>query len=656
MWTALGTLASLVSILASSANVPSAEELSREDVAVYRGLEPGAFMKQWLVCGPFPVSDGPEEPEDGAVQIQAFYRDFLTQHGGEANIAPAPQMVHQANGREYRWQYVASESDIVSLTEVYGAKEYAIAYAWAEIEMPAAQGGLLGIGSDDAVKVWLNGEQVYENWTDRPARADDDLVLVNFEAGKNRLLVKVQNRGELWGFVCRLLDAKTLGDKLRAAVSDGEWGMAQLCLSYGADVNAKDKYGFTPLHVARMRGHEEIEKLLLAKGADPDIEMPETGTPLAFLDILWDSLQENYPMMEYAGAFDESWYESCKEEIKDINSLGEALPIMDKMLVRRLNDYHTNLFWGGKPYPITPPIRLNLVEDQIVVIQCPEELGVVCGDVVLEIDGTHARECFDRALPEAFGATQYVKTGTACRTIIEGQPDSKVTLKLRNRQGQGYEVVLTRGGSGGAAGRESVLSSRVVNDDIGYIRIRGWGGFAPEEFDKLLEPLREKPCLILDVRDNGGGSDRLAETVIGRFITQRTVCSISFQRQPGTDMYEKLIHIAEPRGPWCYEGKIAVLTNEGCASACEHFVSGMFEAGAVLVGRPTTGACGWSKGIDLPGGVTLACALTFPLHGKVPSPLHGIEPHHLVTPTIDDIRSGRDTILEKAMALLTGNK
>ena len=73
----------------------------------------------------------------------------------------------------------------------------------------------------------------------------------------------------------------------------------------------------------------------------------------------------------------------------------------------------------------------------------------------------------------------------------------------------------------------------------------------------------------------------------------------------------------------------------------------------MLVGTPTTGACGWSKPIHLPGGVTLYCSLTFPLHGKVPSPLMGIPPHHLVTPTIDDIRTGRDTVLEKAITLLS---
>ncbi len=187
---------------------------------------------------------------------------------------------------------------------------------------------------------------------------------------------------------------------------------------------------------------------------------------------------------------------------------------------------------------------------------------------------------------------------------------------------------------------------------VGYIRIRAWGRFSPDEFDKLLEPLRDKPALILDVRDNGGGSDGLADKVIGRFLTKPVLVSVSFQRRPGTNLYEKIVFTAPPRGPWRYPGRVAVLTNEGCASACEHFISGMFEAGATLVGTPTIGACGWSKEILLPGGVSLRCALTFPLHGKVPSPLNGIAPHYLATPTIADLRAGRDTVLEKAIALL----
>jgi len=81
--------------------------------------------------------------------------------------------------------------------------DYAIAYAWAEIELPEKTKEVLGIGSDDAVKVWLNG-----NWSMRmdrpPLRSDDDVVPVDFAAGKNQLLLKVQNiRGD-WSFACRL--------------------------------------------------------------------------------------------------------------------------------------------------------------------------------------------------------------------------------------------------------------------------------------------------------------------------------------------------------------------------------------------------------------------------------------------------------------------
>lgn len=646
----LAILVSFVGVLGLSVPVQSTEAV---DHAYYPELEAGAFMRQWLVCGPFPVSDEEEERPDMATQRQAFYEDFLTEHGGEAEIRPTMEMVHQADGQEYRWQHVASETDVINLSSVYGAKEYAVAYAWAEIEMPEARSGLLGIGSDDAVRLWINGEPVTENWTDRPAQPDDDLVLVNFRAGKNQILMKVQNGGESWGFVCRLLDGKILGEKFFKAMSGGEISVAQMCLSYGADINAKDKHGFTALQVARMKGHKELAEMLLAKGADPNAEMPPSGQPLGFLDILWDTLKENYPMMEYAGAFDDGWYDACKKEIEDINNLYQALPIMDRMLVMRLNDYHTSMYWDGKPYYPTPPLDLRLIEEQIVVTQCPNDLDVTRGDILLEIDGCDAKKRFDEVMPEAFGATRYVKAKTACRTIVEGEPDTEIKLKLRNVEGQDYEVLLSRGGSSGGYRDEPVLSSRLIDDDTGYIRIRGWGGFQPEEFDEMLEPMCDKTRLVIDVRDNGGGSDNLAEKIIGRFITEDVLCSVGFQREAETQMYKKIFFVAPPRGPWCYEGKVAVLTNSGCASACEHFVSGMFEAGALLVGTPTTGACGWSKNIDLPGGVSLRCSLTFPLHGKMPSPLHGIEPHHLVEPTIEDIRTGRDTLLEKALIFLS---
>jgi C-terminal processing protease CtpA/Prc len=646
-------LAGLLCICALSASVQAAEPPAPPQWAVCQGLEPGAFIKQWLVCDPFPVFDGVPRPEDVAAQREAFDRDFLAEHGGQTQVQPTMEMVFHRAEWEHRWRKADSPTDAVNLIRHLGYEQYAATYAWARIDMPEETPIVLGIGSDDAVKVWLNGQLIHENWTTREVREDDDLVVATFRAGANGLLLKIQNRGRLWGLTCRRVDADVLGDRLLTALRSGDLKTVQTCLSHGAQVNVTDKYGFTAVQVARMCGQEQIVQLLVDKGADPNVAMPKAGTPVGFLDLLWTALKENYPMMEYAGAFDESWYEACKERIGGMTGLYEALPLMDAMLVQRLNDYHTGLHWEGKRQLAGPPLRTAWIENRIVVTHCAKDLGISPGDIVLEIDDANATERFERQWPDAFGATVYARARSACGTIFQGEEGSQVKLKFRDRQGAVCEKTLTRG-SGGIAGPapEPTLHGRVIDDRTGYIRICGWSGFTGADFDKQLEPLREKPCLIIDVRDNGGGQDFLAETVIGRFITRKVVASISFQRRAGTVLYEKFTNVVSPRGPWCYSGKVAVLINEGCASACEHFVSGMFEAGALLVGTPTIGACGWSKEIELPAGVSLRCSLTFPLHGKMPSPLHGIEPHHLVTPKIEDIRTGRDTVLEKARELL----
>ena len=44
--------------------------------------------------------------------------------------------------------------------------------------------------------------------------------------------------------------------------------VAELLISKGADVNAKDKYGMTPLLRAAEGGYKKIIELLIAKGAD----------------------------------------------------------------------------------------------------------------------------------------------------------------------------------------------------------------------------------------------------------------------------------------------------------------------------------------------------------------------------------------------------
>ena len=61
------------------------------------------------------------------------------------------------------------------------------------IEAPSARMMDISIGSDDAVWVWLNGEQVLARDVRRGIAADQDLISLSLKAGRNELLIKVVN-------------------------------------------------------------------------------------------------------------------------------------------------------------------------------------------------------------------------------------------------------------------------------------------------------------------------------------------------------------------------------------------------------------------------------------------------------------------------------
>ena len=71
------------------------------------------------------------------------------------------------------------------------------------------------------------------------------------------------------------IGATTPADKLFRAVFNGDLGEVEQSITEGADVNATDKLGHTPLRDAAAVGRNDIARLLLSAGADVN-----KGTPL----------------------------------------------------------------------------------------------------------------------------------------------------------------------------------------------------------------------------------------------------------------------------------------------------------------------------------------------------------------------------------------
>ena len=73
-----------------------------------------------------------------------------------------------------------------------------VAYGLITLDSPRKQNTTMYVGSDDAVKVWLNGELVHDNPIDRGASDYQESFPVTLKQGKNILLVAVYEAREAW--------------------------------------------------------------------------------------------------------------------------------------------------------------------------------------------------------------------------------------------------------------------------------------------------------------------------------------------------------------------------------------------------------------------------------------------------------------------------
>ena len=154
-----------------------------------RPREIPGLVPAWHVIGPF---DDPERNSLGTIHPPENRIDLESIHDGK--YGPV------------RWIERETQAGWVGLGEIYGAQDItsdSIAYATCSVEVDTEREAVIGLGSDDDIELWMNGESIFSHEGTRGVRRDDDLVPVIIPSGQNRLLVKVCNRKGMWGFFLR---------------------------------------------------------------------------------------------------------------------------------------------------------------------------------------------------------------------------------------------------------------------------------------------------------------------------------------------------------------------------------------------------------------------------------------------------------------------
>ena len=162
------------------------------------------YLREWLLCGPFPALTDSEQDID-SIQLPGMYNDFLSSSGGEAKASPIAGQVVSFPGGSCTWTRHLSPEDTVDLDTAITKTDRVVAYAYAEVTSPTQQACILALGSNDGVRAWLNGEPVLDAPGPRGLQLDHNLVPVALREGRNSILLKIEERGNRWGFACRFL-------------------------------------------------------------------------------------------------------------------------------------------------------------------------------------------------------------------------------------------------------------------------------------------------------------------------------------------------------------------------------------------------------------------------------------------------------------------
>jgi hypothetical protein len=208
-----------------------------------------------------------------------------------------------------------------------------------------------------------------------------------------------------------------------------------------------------------------------------------------------------------------------------------------------------------------------------------------------------------------------------------------------------------------SAKTDTILRYGNINSTILYFDVRTFETTfsLPTLLDSLLRSTNYKG-IILDIRNNGGGSLTTMRDFLSVFTNQEQIYGYSKQKiGPGNSFADlSTLSFSHNVQDTFFQRPVILLTNRYTFSASEHCVLGLKTLpNVVTVGDTTGGALSPVLEHQLPNGVAyiMVTSITYDLHMNIHERI-GIAPDVTVITSTVDSSAGKDDMIEKAIQLI----
>lgn len=205
----------------------------------------------------------------------------------------------------------------------------------------------------------------------------------------------------------------------------------------------------------------------------------------------------------------------------------------------------------------------------------------------------------------------------------------------------------------------SGMKYTILKDNIGYIYYESFSnGIGEGNLDQIISRMSICDGIIIDVRNNGGGTLTNVERIASRFFNEKTLVGyMQYKKGKGhNDFSSPLARYIEASDRLRYQKKVVVLTNRKCFSAANDFVNAMkYAPNTTIIGDKTGGGSGLPFSSELPNGWSVRYSSSPMTNAKKEQIEFGIDPDIKIDMSKEDMDRGIDSIIERARTFIKTN-